>query len=365
MVLVEVSGLFDGFWGGVLGVLDDHRRVVVVFLRVGNGQGVLALQRVQVVAGNVGDPVLLAGPEDLVLGAHVGEPSIAVVVVVPWLVLVVDVEPGRFARLHSFVTASSVGELGHVHVLGPAFVEGAAGQEARRLLRVVGERVQELGLLRIDPSRRLPPLRSLEMLFVHVFLHQEGVVVVIVAHRILFEILLLLLGLEFGLLSFQTRFSVEYEIFIILLRLLVLSQLIPFLDHDFWTSVRFRGLTVHHFVALWNGLQKFHHRVRLVLLVVPALVLDHELLDNRFDVVVLLLGRILDLLLVIELLDWRPVDAVPVVIVLFEAVLYLPAPVLDGHEWLVLVRLFLAVRGLCALTTCRNRGSYDYRYASL
>lgn len=104
-------------------------------------------------------------------------------------------------------------------------------------------------------TRRLSSLRSLEVLFVHVFLHEEGVFIVIITHRVLLLVFFLPLGLYFSLLSFKACLTVKHKIFIIFLRLLVFPQLISFLNHDFWTSLLAWDLTVSHFVAFRNGFQ--------------------------------------------------------------------------------------------------------------
>ena len=74
--------------------------------------------------------VLLTGPKNFILGAHVRESSIARVVIVLRLILIFLVELGRFARIDGFIASNGISEFGHIHVLGPPFVQGTAGQQA-------------------------------------------------------------------------------------------------------------------------------------------------------------------------------------------------------------------------------------------
>lgn len=84
--------------------------------------------------------VLLAGPKNLILGAHDSESTISVVVIVLRLVRILLFKFGRLARINSFVTSNRISEFGHVVVLGPSsLVERTAGQQARRFLGVVGK----------------------------------------------------------------------------------------------------------------------------------------------------------------------------------------------------------------------------------
>ena len=145
-------------------------------------------------------------------------------------------------------------------------------------------------MVRMYTTCRLSPLRSLKVLLVHIFLHQEGIFIVIITHRILLLIFALSLRLYFCLLSFKACLTVKHKIFIVLLRLLVFSQLISFLDHDFRTSLLAWDLSVNHFVAFRNRFQKLHDLLWLRLLVVSPFVFNYELLDDRFNMVVLLLG---------------------------------------------------------------------------
>lgn len=74
--------------------------------------------------------VLLTGPKNFILGAHVCESSVARVVIVLRLILVFLVKLRRFARINSFIAPNSISKFGHIHVLGPPFVQGTAGQQA-------------------------------------------------------------------------------------------------------------------------------------------------------------------------------------------------------------------------------------------
>ena len=109
------------------------------------------------------------------------------------------------------------------------------------------------------------------------------------------------------------------------------------------------GAAIVHFVAFRNRFQELHHLLRLLLLVEPSFVFYQELFDNRLNVIIFLLGRIVDLLFLTMLLHWRPENTVSIVIVFLKAILDLPTPILNSHEWLILVGLFLAVRGSSSL----------------
>lgn len=83
-----------------------------------------------------------------------------------------------------------------------------------------------------------------------------------------------------------------------------------------------------------------------MLVVVSAFIFYQELFDDRFYVVVLLFGGIIELFLLTKLLHRRPINTMPVVIIFLKAILDLSTPILNRHERLILIGLFFAVGGL-------------------